>query len=132
MNVDVNFLYGIQNLLQFLNDNWGVIVSILGLAFALSKKIQDFINKSNEEKIEIAKKQIQETMLKLITDAEISWQEYKKSGSIKRSQVIEQIFDKYPILSKSTNQEEVIAFIDEMIDDALETMRIVFEENKNN
>ena len=132
MNVDVNLLYGIQNLLQFLNDNWGIIVSILGLAFALSKKIQDFINKSNEEKIEIAKKQIQETMLKLITDAEISWQEYKKSGSIKRSQVIEQIFDKYPILSKATNQEEIVTFIDKMIDDALETMRVVFEENKNN
>lgn len=49
---------------------------------------------------------------------------------MKRAQVIEKIFETYPILSKVTDQEELIKWIDEVIDESLETMRKVFEENK--
>lgn len=49
---------------------------------------------------------------------------------MKRAQVIEKIFETYPILSKVTCQEELIKWIDEVIDESLETMRKVFEENK--
>lgn len=54
----------------------------------------------------------------------------QKAGSVKRAQVIEEIFEKYPILSKVTDQEALISWIDETIDDALKTMREVFTENK--
>lgn len=130
MNVDFNALYAVQNFLQLVNDNWTVIIVIVALLISIGKKAKEFFSKSDDEKIAIAKKQVQETMLKLITDAEIDWQDYKKSGSVKRAQVIEEIFEKYPVLSKVTDQEALIAWIDETIDDALKTMREVFTENK--
>lgn len=130
MNVDLNALYAIQNFLQLVNDNWTVIIVIVALLISIGKKAKEFFSKSDDEKIAIAKKQVQETMLKLITDAEIDWQDYKKSGSVKRAQVIEEIFEKYPVLSKVTDQEALIAWIDETIDDALKTMREIFTENK--
>ena len=129
MNVDFNALYAIQNFLQLVNDNWTVIIVIVALLISIGKKAKEFFSKSDDEKIAIAKKQVQETMLKLITDAEIDWQDYKKSGSVKRAQVIEEIFEKYPVLSKVTDQEALIAWIDETIDEALKTMREVFAEN---
>ena len=51
-------------------------------------------------------------------------------SSEQSDEVIDQVFVMYPILSKVTNQEEIIAFIDEAIDEALKTMRKIFEENK--
>lgn len=130
MNVDFNALYAVQNFLQLVNDNWTVIIVIVALLISIGKKAKEFFSKSDDEKIAIAKKQVQETMLKLITDAEIDWKDYKKAGSVKRAQVIEEIFEKYPVLSKVTDQEALIAWIDETIDDALKTMREVFTENK--
>ena len=130
MNIDVNMLYGIQNFLQLVNDNWTVIIVIIALIISIWKKAKDFFSKSDDEKIAIAKKQVSETMLKLITDAEIDWQEYKKAGSVKRAQVIEEIFEKNPILSKVTDQESLIKWIDDEIDNALKTMRKVFGENE--
>lgn len=130
MNVDFNMLYAIQNFLQLINDNWTVIIIIIGLIIAITQKAKAFFSKSDDEKIEIAKKQIQQTMLKLVTDAETDYLEWKNAGSVKRAQVIEKIFETYPILSKVTNQEELIKWIDEVIDESLETMRNVFEENQ--
>lgn len=122
----MNILTGIQNVLQYINDNWTAIVIILGLATAVAKKAKDFFSKSDNEKIAVAKKQIKEIMLKLITDAETDYLAWVKAGAVKRSQVINQIFEMYPILAKTTNQEELIAWIDDVIDDSLETMREIF------
>ena len=85
--MDINILYGIQNFLQFINDHWTVITVIIALLISIVKKTKDFFNKSDEEKIAIAKKQIQETMLKLVTDAEVDYLEWIKAGDIKRSQI---------------------------------------------
>ena len=122
----MNILTGIQNVLEYINNNWTAIVIILGLATAVVKKAKDFFSKSEDEKIAIAKKQIKEVMLKLITDAETDYWAWVEAGAVKRSQVINQIFEMYPILSKATNQEELIAWIDDVIDDSLETMREIF------
>ena len=91
---------GLQKFLQILNDNWTSILVCAGLIVGIVKKTQDYMSKSQEEKIELAKKQIQTTILKMISDAEVDWQEWSKAGSIKRSQVIKQIYDEYPILTK--------------------------------
>ena len=40
-------LKGIQNFLQFINDNWTTITVIIALALALYGKIRSFIKKSN-------------------------------------------------------------------------------------
>lgn len=123
-------LDGIYNFLNFINENWTMIVAIVTLILAIGKKAIEFFNKSQEEKIEIAKAQIKETMLRLVTEAENDYLEWQKSGEIKRAQVIDEIFAMYPILSKVANQEEIIAWIDDAIKEALKTMRKIFEENK--
>lgn len=124
-------LDGIYNFLSFVNDNWTMIVAIFVLIVAIGKKAQDFFSKSQEEQVEIAKAQIKEVMLRLVTEAECDYYEWIKSGEIKRAQVIDEVFAMYPVLSKVTNQAEVIAWIDDAIDEALKTMRKIFEENES-
>lgn len=126
----MNILTGIQNFLEIVNNNWTTIMVIIGLIIAINKKAKNYFSKSDEEKIAIAKKQIQETMLRMITEAEISYEEWNKAGSIKRSQVIEEIFTNYPVLSKVVNQEELIEWIDSEINNSLKTLREIVKENK--
>lgn len=125
----MNILNGIQNFLFFINNNWTAIIIIIGLVIAIKRKVKTYFSKSDDEKIAIAKKHIQETVLKLVTEAEVDYYEWTKAGAVKRSQVIEQIFTMYPILSKATNQDELIIWIDEVIDESLKTMRDIFKEN---
>lgn len=122
----MNILTGIRNVLEFIDNNWTAIIIIIGLATAIVKKVREFLSKSEDERIEIAKKQIEEIMLKLTTDAENDYKTWVDAGAIKRSQVINQIFEMYPILSRVANQEELIFWIDCVIDEALEIMRDVF------
>ena len=68
-------------------------------------------------------------MLKLITDAEVDYEEWNKAGSIKRSQVIGQIYKEYPILSKIVNQSELIEWIDNEINISLKTLREIIKQN---
>lgn len=124
-------LKGIQNFLQFINNNWTTIIIIISLLIALYQKIKSFISKSNEEKIEQAKKQIKEICLKLVTDAEIDYENWNQAGSIKRAQVIQKIFTDYPILAKVTDQESLIKWIDDTINNALKELRKIVTENTN-
>lgn len=123
-------LDGIYNFLNFINENWTMITAIIVLILAIGKKTVEFFNKTQEEKVEIAKAQIKEIMLRLVTEAESDYLQWQASGQIKRAQVIDEVFTMYPILSKIANQEEIIAWIDDTIDEALKTMRKIFEENK--
>lgn len=125
----MNVLTGVQNFLNFINENWTMLVSIITIAIVIVNKAKSYFNLSQEEKIEIAKAQINEIMLMLVTEAECSYLEWQAAGAIKRSEVIDQVFAMYPVFSKVTNQEEVISWIDEAIDEALKTMRKIFEEN---
>ena len=128
----MNILDGIKNFLQLVNDNWVTITVIIGLALGVYKKAKDYFKKSDEEKIEIAKKQISQIILKKISDAEKDYEEWNKAGSIKRSQVIEQIYRDYPILEKVMSQDELIAWIDAEIDNALPTLREIWKQNEEN
>lgn len=134
-------LDGIYNFLIFLNENWTLICSIVVVALAIAKKAQAFFAKSKEEQeaiakaelenqIAIAKAQISEIMLRLVTEAEKDYLKWMSAGDIKRSQVINEVFEMYPILSKVTDQAEIIAFLDDTIKEALKTMRKIFEENQ--
>ena len=121
---------GIQSFLVLLSDNWVSILVCIGLIIGIVKKTILFFSKSTNEQINIAKIQIEQTMLRLITSTEIDFNDWNKAGSIKRSQVIEEIFIKYPILSKATNQEEVIKWIDSQIDESLKVLREIVKQNK--
>lgn len=126
----MNILNGIKNFLALVNENWTTIAVIIGLIIAITKKAINYFNKSDDEKMVIAKKHIQETMLKMIGDAEKDYEEWNKAGSLKRAQVIKQIFAEYPVLSKITDQDGVIAWIDNVIDDSLVELRKIVAENK--
>ena len=126
----MDILNGIKNFLSFINDNWTTILVIIGLALALWKKIESYSKLSTDKKIEIAKKQISENILKLITQAEKDYAEWENAGSIKRSEVISEIYKEYPILAKVVNQEELVKWIDEQIDNALPTLRDIIKQNE--
>lgn len=126
----MDILNGIKNFLSLINDNWTTILVIVGLALALLKKIESYSKLSTDKKIEIAKKQISENILKLITQAEKDYAEWEKAGSIKRSEVISEIYKEYPILAKVVNQEELVKWIDEQIDNALPTLRDIIKQNE--
>ena len=125
----MNILTGIQNFLEFVNENWTMIAGIITLVIVIIKKAKSYFSLSVDEQIKIAKTQISEIMLRLVTEAECDYRAWVKAGAVKRAQVIDEIFLMYPILSAVTNQNELIAWIDEMIDKALETMRDIFAEN---
>ena len=122
-------LIGVKNFLSFFFFYWTLIIVIAGLCVALGRKVKSYISLSNDEKIEIAKTQISESILKMITDAEKDYDDWVNAGAIKRSQVIKKIFEDYPILNNMTNQEEVIKWIDTEINNALKTLRTIVEEN---
>ena len=127
----MNFLDGLKNFLQLIEANYMTILVCIGIIIGLYQKAKIFFKKDKQERYEIAKQQIREVMLKKITTAEIDFAEWNKSGSIKRSQVIEEIYKQFPILSKVADQEAVVAWIDEEINNSLKTLRTVVKENEN-
>lgn len=122
-------LDGIRNFLMFVNEHWTEIVVIAGLGLAIWKKAEAYLKKTDEEKIQIAKDQLRETILKFVTKAEIDYDDWVKAGAVKRAQVIDEIFAKYPILNRVTNQESLISEIDTMIDEALNELREILSKN---
>ncbi len=125
----MNILTGLQNFLKFINDNWTSIIVCIGLIIAIATKIKDFVGKTTDEKVEIAKSQIKETILKMVAEAEVDYEEWNKAGSIKRSQVINQIYAKFPILSKVVDQSALTEWIDTLIDESLGTIKETVETN---
>lgn len=122
-------LNGIKNFLAFVNDNWTTIIVIVSLAVALIRKIQSYVAQSDDKKIKIAKDQIKESMLKMVSDAEIDYQMWNQAGSVKRSQVIQKIFADYPVLSKIVDQDALIEWIDDQIDASLGELRKIIADN---
>lgn len=121
---------GIVKFLNAVNDNYVFILVIIGLLISIVKKTKAFISSSDDEKVDIAKEQISEIILKLVAEAEVDYEEWNKAGSIKRSQVIKQIYDEYPILSKVVDQQALVAWIDEVINNALKELRIIVAGNQ--
>lgn len=125
----MNILNGINHFLLMVNENWTTIIVMLGLIVGIYQKIMRYISHSKEERVEIAKAQIKESILSIISKAELDFAEWNKAGSIKRSQVIQQIYADYPILSKVADQESVIDWIDAEINASLETLKSIIEGN---
>lgn len=122
-------LKGLQNFLTIINENWTTILVIIGLIIGLWKKIESYLKKSDEEKMSIAKQQISQSVLRLISEAERDYDTWRQAGQIKRSKVIQEIYMEYPILSKFADQDELVKWIDSEIDNALKELRKVIKEN---
>jgi hypothetical protein len=69
--------------------------------------------------------------MEYITRSEFEYEDLVKSGSIKRSKVIKEIFEDYPILGEIVNQEYIIEFIDNAINEGLEELRNIVEQNED-
>lgn len=122
-------LNGITNFLRIINENWTSIVIIISLVVAITRRVQVFFAQADADRISAAKAQIKEIMLKLITDAEMDFEDWNKAGSIKRAQVIEQIYKQYPILSKVANQQGLIRWLDGVINASLNELHEIVEQN---
>lgn len=125
----MSILHGIQNFLTIVDQNWTTIIVIIGLVVGIVQKVKVYIGKDKETKIETAKAQIREAILKMVSDAEVDYEEWNKAGSIKRSQVIQQIYQEYPVLSKVADQEALTKWIDSTIDESLDTLREIVAQN---
>ena len=122
-------LKGIQNFLEYINNNWTTILIIIGLVIGIWKKIEFYLKKSDDQKIAIAKQQISQAILRMISEAERDYDTWREAGQIKRSKVIQQVYKEYPILSKIADQDELIKWIDAEIDNSLKELRKVIKEN---
>ena len=127
MNFDI--LNGIERFVTFMNDNWTLIVIAIGMIIMLINKAKAFAKMSEEEQVETLKILIKETILEKVTNAEIEYEDWIKAGAIKRSQVINSIYEQYPILYQVIDQEGLIKWMDETIEEALKTMRDIFTQN---
>ena len=125
---------GIMNLLSWINENWASFMIIIITILAVLSKVRmfylDWQNKTAEEKqeeidkaITNAKIAIANNILSYVSDAEVNWSAWMKMGDIKRSEVIKQLYIDYPILLQVVDQDELIQFIDECINKALEIVR---------
>lgn len=121
---------GLLKLINFVIDNWSLMVAFIIVISASVIQTKRFFSKSDEEKIEIAKKLIRETIMDYITRSELQYEDMIKAGSIKRAKVIKEIFKEYPILNKVADQDSVIEFIDETINDGLIELRKIIEQNE--
>ena len=122
-------LTGLKNFLELINQNWTLITVIMGLGLLAFRKIESYLSLSEQEKINLALEQIRITALKMVTDAEEEYDKWVKAGTIKRAEVIDVIFEKYPVLNKVTDRDGLIKTLDDIIDEALVEMRKVIEEN---
>ena len=122
-------LIGLKNFLELINQNWTLITVIIGLGVLAFKKVKNYLSLSEQEKIDLAIGRIRVVALKMVTDAEFTYEDWIKAGAIKRSEVINEIFEKYPILNNVTDQESLIETLDDIIDEALVEMRKIIEEN---
>lgn len=130
---------GITNFLTTINENWTAIVTIAVLVFSIYKKAKASIEawraKTDEEKKaaikeaqdkaeEAARAALGDFILALVARAEIDWADAGSGiGPIKRAEVIEKIYDKYPVLLNVADKEELIAYIDALIVKSLEIVR---------
>ena len=119
---------GIKNFLHIINENWTTILVCIGLIVGIVQKTKNYLIKSDDEKVEMAKKEISNAILKMITDAEKDYSYLSKAGQIKRSHVIKKLYEDYPVLNKVKDQNELIIWIDEQIDSSLKTLREVIKE----
>lgn len=130
---------GLMKLINFIQENWGMIVAIatalFGLYQAAKREIMRFramseaeqqnaIHEAQNKAIEEARKALATIILKLCSEAEIAWADAgSKLGPVKRAEVIDACFTKYPVLLTVTDQDELLAYIDKLIDEALKTVR---------
>lgn len=119
---------GIVNFLTFIKENWTTIITILGLLLWIGLKIKDYIKLSKEQKIEMALENAKKVCLSIVKTAEDIFG--SNTGKIKKSYVINELLNKYPILQEVTTREELEQELDKIIEDSLSQMKQILETKK--
>lgn len=111
--------------MEFINDNWFVIAIVIAI---VAYVIEEWVKRSEVEKIVIAKHLIAVSIDAIVAEAELKFADYEKSGQLKRSYVIQTIYEKYPIFSKVVEQEELLDWIDKLIEQAVARLKLTISE----
>lgn len=120
---------GILNFLTFIKENWTTIITIIGLLLWIGMKIENYVNLSKEQKIELALTNSKKICLSIVTKAEELFG--SDTGRIKKSYVIDELLNKYPILQEITTKENFENELDKIIEDSLTQMKQILETKKN-
>ena len=121
-------MIAIKNALEFINQNWTLIVAICAALFGVYLKIKAFFSQSKENQVRAAIEAVRLSLLSWVTEAELAYG--GGTGAIKRSQVLKKIFEAYPILTQVLDPVELTAKLDKMIDDSLVDMRKLLENSE--
>lgn len=112
-----------------------ILVFLFILAFSYcafsSKKIEKEAAKIDDKIFNSIKRTISPMILSFVADAEFDYIGLVKMGAIKKSQVIVRIFNSYPVLGELLNKDKIYKWIDLMIDQALDELKISLNENEN-
>jgi hypothetical protein len=114
---------GIKNIIDFIVNNWTYITLLISLLYLAYHKIKEFRKLSDEQKVEAAITIIREIIRKNVMTAEIQWEDFAKTGSIKRAQVISEVYETFPFLKDIYDQKTLIEEMDNIIDEALVDVR---------
>lgn len=115
----------VSKVLEFISDNWFLIVITI---VVITYIIDELVKRSEEEEIATAKHLIAVNIDAIVAEAELKFADYEKSGQIKRSYVIQTIYEKYPIFSKIVEQEELLDWIDKLIEQAVARLKLTISE----
>lgn len=121
---------GIVNILDTINNYWTYALIIVGIVIYMANYYKKYQAMTEEEQlderkrlVDLALSKVKEILPSLVALAEEDWNHLEKSGIIKRSQVVNNIYEQYPILKEYTNQAWLTKKIDEYIDAALKDIR---------
>lgn len=106
---------------EFICENWFVIVVAIAVVIYTVEKT---LMLSQEERIAMAKYIIAVSIDAIVAEAEEKFADYEKSGQLKRSYVIQTIYTKHPEFGRTVEQEELIEWIDKLIEDSVARLRI--------
>lgn len=122
-------MQGINNIIEFLANNWTFIVIIISVIIKAVCSVADFMKKSKKERKAAAWSELSKIALSLVSDAETAWG--SKTGEIKKSEVIKKIYDRLPALAEISNEDETAEQIDKIIDEALSQMREIMKNKED-
>lgn len=121
---------GINNFANLIQGQWTNIVVVIAIIAGLVRSIITYYTMNEEQRVQAALKVISEEIMKMMVQAEIQWKDYKKSGELKRSQVIKDIYNQFPFLSRYMDQEKLVQTIYDMIDKQMDNMNELMKKNE--
>lgn len=121
-------MQGLKNTINFIIENWSNIIILACLIYGIILRVKKFHKLSEEEKVDAALTIVNKQLLKWMSDAELQWSDIKKSGELKKSEVITKIYDEFPNLKEFVDQDKLLQTISNMIDENMAQLNKVLVE----